>query len=441
MWLSKQTDEFGSVLLTFYEDWQDTEAPAAGETGSATTQADDWQSVSLERGYERPVVIATPVATGAGVRSQLRVDDGFTDAFDVTLTAADGTGYAGTVEYLVVDAGTHQIGDDATMTAGATDAGDHWSAITFEQSFAEPPVVLAAVQDATETQPEATHPVEEPRLEPPWSRAPDSRQIDDDPGFGSLDDVVGNLSGDADSGDAATAVVQVRNVTRDGFELRVDETAETRVGYVATDRGWDGVGDGIMHAGITETDGMADVLTTDGDTPDHAVAMAQTESERAAVVNLSVDKTTADIVDGDGSGSVDDSGGQYAQTVGYLAFENVGTFDARTTPKETLKAHWEQALDTDAELSGDPPDEPPVIAGFEPLFQTQSIANNLLEAYDEFIVFGHTHRPELSTRHANAGSWTTRGNPPKMNTYLEIIDGQVSGWDWSPEGRELLFEQ
>ena len=414
MWLSKQTDEFGSVLLTFYEDWQDTEAPSTSETGSQSlAETADWQSVGLERRYDNPVVIATPVATAAGVSPALRVLGGPTDAFDARLVSEDGEPRSGTIEYLVVEDGTHYFGDETQMSSTAVDAGDRWTHITFEQSFDEVPVVLAAVQDGDDAPPEATHPVEEPQ--PPWSRISGSRQGigsrqgTNSPGSGSVGDGVGYLPKRESSENSPPELVAVRNVTREGFDVRVDGgSGERRVGYVATDRGWDGVGDGIMHATVTESEENERVASSRIDDPDHVITMTQSTTDEG-------------------------------QSVATLSFETGGTFE--TTSYEQLSRHWGQVVETEMELAGDPPEEPPVIAGFEPLFQTQSIASNLLEAYDEFIVFGHTHRPELSTRHANAGSWTTRGNPPKINTYLEIIDGQVSGWDWSPDGRTLLFEQ
>lgn len=56
------------------------------------------------------------------------------------------------------------------------------------------------------------------------------------------------------------------------------------------------------------------------------------------------------------------------------------------------------------------------------------VEEGLRLTHDEFVLFGHTHRPVLDEdrRLANAGAWTARGTDAEhVRNYLEIRDGEV----------------
>lgn len=60
--------------------------------------------------------------------------------------------------------------------------------------------------------------------------------------------------------------------------------------------------------------------------------------------------------------------------------------------------------------------------------------------YDGFVVFGHTHRPEIGEDYANCGAWTRRGTESVPDhTYVEVRDGTVALVDWQED--EVLGEQ
>ena len=141
--------------------------------------------------------------------------------------------------------------------------------------------------------------------------------------------------------------------------------------------------------------------------------------------------------------------------LGYVALDGTGPLQASesstvdTTAVEGLPTdEWAQAgFGTDngfLPLPEEPPediDEPPAMAGMEPAFiGHDSVTENLLDMFEEFVVFGHTHAPDLGERHVNTGAWTSRGSPQPANTDAEIDGGDVTVWDWSPEGREKLFD-
>jgi UDP-2,3-diacylglucosamine pyrophosphatase LpxH len=51
--------------------------------------------------------------------------------------------------------------------------------------------------------------------------------------------------------------------------------------------------------------------------------------------------------------------------------------------------------------------------------------------YDEYVLFGHTHIPEVADTYANSGSWTDRrAEEIESDTYLEIENGEVEVAEW-----------
>jgi UDP-2,3-diacylglucosamine pyrophosphatase LpxH len=51
--------------------------------------------------------------------------------------------------------------------------------------------------------------------------------------------------------------------------------------------------------------------------------------------------------------------------------------------------------------------------------------------YDEYVLFGHTHFPEVEDTYANSGSWTDRrSDEVDSDTFLEIEGGEVEVVEW-----------
>jgi len=127
---------------------------------------------------------------------------------------------------------------------------------------------------------------------------------------------------------------------------------------------------------------------------------------------------------------------------GYLALAGEGPLRASdsttvTTPdtERLVRSEWQRRLEgTDLTLPEQLTERPPWMSGDD-----ESTRSSLLDTYEEFVVFDHIHRPQVGDRYANTGSWTSRSpNSEPENTCLEIQNGEVTLWDWSPDGREQL---
>jgi predicted phosphodiesterase len=211
-----------------------------------------------------------------------------------------------------------------------------------------------------------------------------------------------------------TGTAQVRNVTEMGFEVRLDGRGD--VGFAAIERGDVTVRGRRGVAGVGADSDSLSVERAFADTPSMFVG-PQTASDDGPVGYLALA----------GEGPL------YASESSTLA-----TPDA----EELLQTEWQRRIDAADVDSAALPEQPPGMAGLEPAASDdESIKESLLEKYEEFVVFGHTHMPGLGDRYANTGSWTARSpNSVPVNTFLEIQDGEVTVWNWSSDGNEPLYE-
>jgi len=202
----------------------------------------------------------------------------------------------------------------------------------------------------------------------------------------------------------STGDPRIRNVTPMGFDLRLDGRAT--VGFAAVERGdisaygRTGVA-GVGNDGLRSFDGP--VFTT-----------AQTPGDASGYLALA----------GEGPLRASDS-------------TTVTTPDA----ERLVRSEWQRRLErADLTLPEQLTERPPGMVGLEPMSgDDESIKDSLLDTYEEFVVFGHIHRPQVGDRYANTGSWTSRSpNSEPENTYLEIQDGEVTLWDWTPDGSEQI---
>lgn len=112
--------------------------------------------------------------------------------------------------------------------------------------------------------------------------------------------------------------------------------------------------------------------------------------------------------------------------------------DARVASNSTVEGDVHSSLagalgDTEVESNGTIADVPPV----DPTDPKQFVEDRVAEMYDEYTVFGHTHRPVQTDGYVNCGAWTARGTDDvRDRTYVEIHDGAVSLWDWNPDGSD-----
>jgi UDP-2,3-diacylglucosamine pyrophosphatase LpxH len=443
-WLCQQTDAFGTFLLELYEFISDI--GILGEVGSTTVRGGGWQSASLAHQYDDPVVVPGPLATHGLVRPRVRTKSGPAGAgsFGLRLDAwGDASPTAETVDYLAFERGHHVFGTDTTATVDRVTADGEWQPVTFAAPFAEPPAVFAAVQGRDSPESPDSGPADARRAEADRRARPgaDGERLDADARVRSED------PSDAAGGPVA---VQVRNVTGMGFELRLAAESEALahdVGFVAIERGTATLGDGLVEVGVpgtTQGGSLSVEFDSPLDTADQVLAGPQTATGGPALTRhsgLSDGETSVSVVAGDGTPA--------AETVGYLAARDVGPIVASSStavesdPDTVLQQEWEALLASDHVVSpDDQPPESPTAGLLDPRYVgQQSTRSTLLDMFEEFVVFGHTHRPELGDRYVNSGSWTARSpSSVPQNTYVEIDPDEITVWNWSPEGSEKLYQ-
>jgi predicted phosphodiesterase len=283
------------------------------------------------------------------------------------------------VQYAVFESGRHVLGTGTSLEAGRTTTGNGWQTVSFTEPFDTPPVVLVDSQSR-------------------GLRAGRRGRV---------------RSRRYRTGGAP----QIRNVTELGFDVRLDGPGT--VGFAAVEPGRITAGGRRGVAGVGATEEV------------RARSFGRAVADTASVL------TTPQTASADGP-------------LGYLALTGEGPLHASESStvvtadaEELLQSEWQQRLDAaDVEPTAALPDRPPGMAGLEPAAaDDESVKDKLLDKYDEFVVFGHTHMPGLGDRYANSGSWTSR-SPDSVpeNTFLEIQSGDVTVWDWSSGENDPLYE-
>jgi hypothetical protein len=129
-----------------------------GEVGSITNLTHQSQTIQLERDYLNPVVFSQSASTGDSQPAVVRVSNVQSDRFAIFLaepSPTQGSSHGSeTVTYVVLEAGTHQLGDSTQVHVGTIDTSatvgnqlsNSWEPVNFNTSFASTPVVLSQVQ-------------------------------------------------------------------------------------------------------------------------------------------------------------------------------------------------------------------------------------------------------------------------------------------------------
>jgi len=417
-------DAMASTLETLWKDLNSSsDAVDVGETGSTTVEPDryGWEAVALGETYDDPVVVTSPAGAGgdAPVRPQVRnlaaEGAGRADRFGLRLESwDDGVGVHSqpttAVQYAVFERGQHVLESSTDVAVDRTTAGDEWVTVTFEEPFGSTPVVLADVQTP------------DTDSRPLWDTTP--------------------------------AAARVRNVSATGFEVRVDTPAgegpTTReVGYAATDSGLVGTADGLIESISADTSGnqfQSVQFSRQFDRSPTVLAGLQSARNEGVVVPrlASVDAAGVELtLQGENREPL-----ASAEDVGYLALGpgTITALDSSVSGESVgtdATAEWQSILAESPVLSPEAmPEYPSPLAGTGPGVGTHdTITTRMLDLFpDRFVLFGHTHTPDLGERHANAGAWTGRSNSIE-NNYVEIVDGDVTVWNWSPDGSEILYEE
>ena len=125
-----------------------------GEVGQVTAAqtAGQWRTVFLENTYTDPVVVMGPVSFNGGQPTTVRVRNVTAASFQYQIDEwnyLDGDHTTETVSYLVVEAGTHELGDGQTLVAGSRSVGTGFTSISY-QALGQTPVVLTQVTTVNE---------------------------------------------------------------------------------------------------------------------------------------------------------------------------------------------------------------------------------------------------------------------------------------------------
>ena len=146
-----------------YPDYGNCPAEAIiGEVGKVTSLTDDPQTVTLQRDYADPVVIAQSPSKNGPDPAVVRITDVTSSSFTFHIHEPpnmDGIHPSSeTVSYLVVETGSWKLADGTELRAGkldtsatvgyllSTNGGNEWATVDYGGTFPASPVVLSQVQ-------------------------------------------------------------------------------------------------------------------------------------------------------------------------------------------------------------------------------------------------------------------------------------------------------
>ncbi|MGK7898361.1 MAG: CAP domain-containing protein [Xenococcus sp. (in: cyanobacteria)] len=124
-----------------------------GEVGQVSNFNHISQTITLDNSYVNPVVFVSPLSRNGSDPAIVRITDIQDNSFTAYLQEAeykDGSHMYETFNYLVVEAGTWQLGDGTIFEVGTlntnltTNLG--WETVDFNSDFADTPVILSQVQ-------------------------------------------------------------------------------------------------------------------------------------------------------------------------------------------------------------------------------------------------------------------------------------------------------
>lgn len=125
---------------------------AVGEAGTVhmdQADGDTWHTVELTNSYEEPVVIMQTPSYRGGDPTTIRLRNVTGTSFEWQLDEwdyRDGGHIEETVGYVVVEAGTHTLGDGSILQAATVKTNHDWAEVVYPQAHEAPPVVLTQSQ-------------------------------------------------------------------------------------------------------------------------------------------------------------------------------------------------------------------------------------------------------------------------------------------------------
>ncbi len=128
-------------------------AVAMLETGSISNLTDTPQTITFNRNYSNPVVIAQPLSFNGTAPAAVRLDNITNNSFTVSVQEPnyeDGIHVAENLSYIVAEAGSWELADGTKVQVGSIDSDQlvtqGFENVNFNAGFANTPVVMSQVQ-------------------------------------------------------------------------------------------------------------------------------------------------------------------------------------------------------------------------------------------------------------------------------------------------------
>ena len=131
-----------------------TSAQSIGEVGNIARVNHVWQTVTLNRTYQNPVIVMGPHSTNGGDPAHMRIRNVTQDSFEVRVQEfdyLDGKHTFESVGYMVMEAGSHELADGTVVVAGSTTlTNGRWQSVDLA-GFDTAPVVVSHVMSDNES--------------------------------------------------------------------------------------------------------------------------------------------------------------------------------------------------------------------------------------------------------------------------------------------------
>jgi len=126
-------------------------AQIIGETGKIiASQANEyeWKTINLTQTYSNPVVIFSPLSFNDNDPAAIRVKNVTSTSFQYQIDEWDYLDEEHNTEtffFLVIEAGNYELDGGVILEAGKSSVDDHWSKITYNNAFANTPLLFSQV--------------------------------------------------------------------------------------------------------------------------------------------------------------------------------------------------------------------------------------------------------------------------------------------------------
>ena len=128
-----------------------------GEVGNIPDLNHNWKTIQLSQSYFNPVVVAGPLTTIGADVATVRIRNVTSNSFQIRVQEwdyRDGLHSPERVDYMVIESGTHELTDGTIIRASKIDSQNHqWAQRTFFGAFedsAQTPAVFASVTTTNE---------------------------------------------------------------------------------------------------------------------------------------------------------------------------------------------------------------------------------------------------------------------------------------------------